>query len=249
MSGDVESFWDSLGRHTRARIGLGRAGDALPTHQVLTLRTDHSAARDAVHTPLDVDRLRAELGPAAGPVPVVRSRATSRAEYLRRPDLGRQLEDGTTLPREDVDLAVVIADGLSPTAVQRHAPGLIAALAQAAEGRLRLSRPVIALEARVAIGDRIAELLGAPAVVVLVGERPGLSTSHSLGAYLTHGPAASTTDADRNCVSNIHPPDGLDHPSAARTLVELAARARLLGRSGVDLKVAASTAASVEGHP
>lgn len=231
MSGDVESFWDSLGRHTRARIGLGRAGDALPTHQVLRLRTDHSAARDAVHTPLDVDGLRDRLGP----VSVVRSRATSRAEYLRRPDLGRRLADGMQLPPEEVDLAVVLADGLSPTAVQRHAPGLVTALAEAAEGRLRLSRPVVALEARVAIGDRIAELLGAPAVVVLVGERPGLSTSDSLGAYLTHGPAASTTDADRNCVSNIHPPDGLDHATAARILVDLAGRARQLGRSGVHL--------------
>lgn len=235
MSGDVESFWRSLGRHTQARIGLGRAGDALPTQQVLTLRTDHSAARDAVHTPLDTDRLAADLGLPA--VPVLSSRATSRAEYLRRPDLGRQLEDGAHLLREDADLAVVIADGLSPTAVQRHAPGMVGALARAAEGRLRLSRPVVVLQARVAIGDRVAALLGAPAVVVLVGERPGLSTSDSLGAYLTHGPSDSTTDADRNCVSNVHPPGGLDYLTAARILVDLASRARQLGRSGVDLKV------------
>jgi ethanolamine ammonia-lyase small subunit len=235
------SFWDALSRSTRARIGLGRAGDALPTRRVLELRADHAAARDAVHTPLDVERLSSAVGVSLGvpglPVPVVHSLARSRGEYLRRPDLGRRLATDTVLDRQDADLAVVLADGLSPTALQRHGAGLLAALARAAHGRLRLAPPVIALQARVALGDGVAELLGARAVVVLVGERPGLSTSDSLGAYLTHGPVAGiTTDADRNCVSNIHPPDGLGYDEAATTVVRLALGARELGRSGVALK-------------
>ncbi|MBM9466118.1 ethanolamine ammonia-lyase subunit EutC [Nakamurella leprariae] len=234
----VSDFWSALSRTTRARIGLGRSGDALPTRRVLELRTDHAAARDAVHTVLDVPRLQADLqtDSGGGAAPVVHSAAGSRGEYLRRPDLGRRLAPDTVLPRQDADLAVVLADGLSPTALQRHGAPLLGALRRAAAGRLRLATPVIALQARVALGDRVAELLGTPAVVVLIGERPGLTTSDSLGAYLTHAPGLGTTDADRNCVSNIHPPEGLEYAVAAETVVRLALCARQLGRSGVDLK-------------
>jgi ethanolamine ammonia-lyase small subunit len=247
---EVSDFWAALSRTTRARIGLGRAGDALPTRRVLELRSDHAAARDAVHTPLDVDRLQADLAAVTGaPAPVVHSAATARGEYLRRPDLGRRLAEGTVLARQDAELAVVLADGLSPTALQRHGAALVAALTEAARGRLRLAPPVIALQARVALGDRVAALLGTPAVVVLIGERPGLTTSDSLGAYLTHAPRLGTTDADRNCVSNIHPPEGLGYAAAAGTVVRLALGARELGRSGVDLKadVGLRQVASVDG--
>ncbi|MFE3290815.1 ethanolamine ammonia-lyase subunit EutC [Rhodococcus sp. NPDC059234] len=232
-----QDFWAELRRSTQARIGLGRAGDALPTEQILEFRSAHAAARDAVHQPLDVDLLAGQVEAVGlGPTARVTSRATSRAEYLRRPDLGRLPDDLSGVPHSGAEVGFVLADGLSPRALADHGAALLSALTSELSDRYSLAPPVIATEARVALGDHIAEALGVATVVVLIGERPGLSVADSLGIYLTHLPRPGRTDADRNCISNIHPPEGLGYQQAARVVSGLLAGARRLGRSGVDLK-------------
>lgn len=240
----VQEFWDELRKTTQARIGLGRAGNALPTRRVLELAAAHAAARDAVHVPLDTDRLVTavrEIG--IGEPAVVTSKATSRDEYLRRPDLGRVPADGTQVPDSGADIGFVLADGLSPTALDRHGAKLLAALVTQLRDRYTLAAPVIATQARVALGDHIAAQAHMRTVLVVIGERPGLSVADSLGIYLTHLPMPGRTDADRNCISNIHPPDGLGYAEAARVAAGLVEGARVLGRSGVDLKDTSRTSA------
>ncbi|MCV7438935.1 ethanolamine ammonia-lyase subunit EutC [Mycobacterium seoulense] len=235
----MNDLWAPLRATTRARIGLGRAGNSLPTARVLEFQAAHAAARDAVHEPLDVDGLIRRLhdaGAGLGEPLRVCSRATSREEYLRRPDLGRSPADLSGLPDTEADIGIVLADGLSPRAVTEHAAGMVGALVGEFHGRYRIAPPVIATQARVALGDHIGQALGVTTVLVLIGERPGLSVADSLGIYLTHRPAPGRTDADRNCISNIHPPDGLDYPTAAAVAAALVAGARELGRSGVTLK-------------
>ena len=226
--------WSVLRSATRARVALGRAGDALPTARELEFRAAHAAARDAVHQPLDPDLVRAALDPALELLEV-HSAAPDRATYLQRPDLGRQLAAGTSLPRADADLAVVIADGLSPRAVHEHAAGLVTALLERLPG-WSVAPLVLASQARVALGDAVGEALGARAVVVLIGERPGLSSADSLGVYLTWAPRVGRADSERNCVSNVRPPHGLSYAQAADTVAALLGAARELGASGVVLK-------------
>ncbi|MFT4086303.1 MAG: ethanolamine ammonia-lyase subunit EutC [Gordonia sp. (in: high G+C Gram-positive bacteria)] len=236
------SMWDDLRRTTQARIGLGRTGDALTTTRLLEFGAAHAAARDAVHQPLDVDDLTAQLAELGLGAPVtVRSRAADRAEYLRRPDLGRQPADLSGLTRGDADLAVVLADGLSSRALTAHGAALLAALVDRLPADIAVAPPVIATQARVALGDHVAHAFGARTVLVLIGERPGLSVADSVGVYLTHRAdpddyATGLSDADRNCISNIHPPDGLGYEAAATVAASLVVGARRLGRSGVDLK-------------
>ncbi|RBY78906.1 ethanolamine ammonia-lyase [Geodermatophilus sp. TF02-6] len=234
--------WAVLRGATRARVALGRAGDALPTARELEFRAAHAAARDAVHQPLDPGVVRAALDSALGAAQLpgaelveVHSAAPDRATYLQRPDLGRQLAPGTALPRVGADLAVVIADGLSPRAVHEHAAGLTTALLQRLPG-WAVAPLVLAHQARVALGDAVAAALGARAVVVLVGERPGLSSADSLGVYLTWDPRPGRVDSERNCVSNVRPPHGLGYAQAADTVAALLGAARSLGASGVVLK-------------
>ncbi|MGW0040874.1 ethanolamine ammonia-lyase subunit EutC [Rhodococcus sp. NPDC003348] len=233
----LQSFWDELRTTTQARIGLGRSGDALPTARVLEFRAAHAAARDAVHQPLDTGPLvdRVEAVGLGRPV-VVTSRAAERSEYLRRPDLGRTPADLAAVESTTADIGVVLADGLSPRAIADHAVPLLSALVAEFDGRFTVAPPVIATQARVALGDHIGAALGVRTVLVLIGERPGLSVADSVGVYLTHRPTPGRTDADRNCVSNIHPPEGLDYAVAARVVAGLVVGARRLGRSGVDLK-------------
>lgn len=237
----AELFWGRLRASTEARIGLGRAGDSMPTAAHLALRNAHAVARDAIHVPLDVPALVAALVARGFDDPVVvPSRARDRAEYLRRPDLGREPASlSGLLPagvRDRTSVAVVIADGLSTRAVEAHAVETVDALRERLPGDLTLLRPVVATQARVAIGDEIGRAHGADAVVVLIGERPGLSVTDSLGAYLTWGPRGGRLDSERNCVSNIREPGGLSPTAAAETLARLLVGARELGRSGVDLK-------------
>lgn len=229
--------WAALRALTRARVALGRAGDGLPTARELEFRAACAAARDAVHAPLDIETLRAALRAVLPGEEVleVRSAAPDRAAYLQRPDLGRRLAEGTDLPRTGADLAVVLADGLSPRAVHEHGPGLAAALRDRLPG-WSVAPLVVAHQARVALGDAIGAALGVRAVVVLIGERPGLSAADSLGAYLTWDPRPGRVDAERNCVSNVRPPHGLAYGQAAGTLAALLTAARELGASGVALK-------------
>lgn len=232
-----QQFWDELRKTTQARIGLGRAGNALPTHEVLELAAAHAAARDAVHIPLDAAKLADEIRAVGiGEPAVVTSRATSRDEYLRRPDLGRLPTEPMDLPDDPVDIGFVLADGLSPTALMNHGPALLAELVGQLQGTYTLAAPVIATQARVGLGDYIAVRAKYQTLVVIVGERPGLSVADSLGIYMTHRPRVGCTDADRNCISNIHPPDGLGYREAARIATSLIGGARQLGKSGVALK-------------
>ncbi|WP_102145968.1 ethanolamine ammonia-lyase subunit EutC [Mycobacterium hubeiense] len=240
----VQEFWDELRKTTQARIGLGRAGNALPTRHVLELAAAHAAARDAVHVPLDVEKLVVQVrGVGIGAPKVVTSRATSREEYLRRPDLGRLPGDATTVPHTPADVGFVLADGLSPTALNHHGAALLTELVAQLQDRYTLAPPVIATQARVALGDHIGAQARVRTLLVIIGERPGLSVADSLGIYLTHLPVPGRTDADRNCISNIHPPDGLGYAEAARVAAALVDGAVALGRSGVDLKDTSRSAA------
>ncbi|MFI8069671.1 ethanolamine ammonia-lyase subunit EutC [Streptomyces sp. NPDC086033] len=229
-------LWSSLRRHTQARIGLGRSGSALPTRHRLELQAAHAAARDAVHSAFDPNAVAAGL--AGMPTVRVRSAAPDRLTYLQRPDLGRRLHatDRAHLPVGEWDVVFVVADGLSSRAVHEHA----AAVVRRTVERLpswAVAPVVLAEQARVALGDDIASAMGAVMVVVLVGERPGMSAADSLGAYLTYRPVRGvTTDADRNCLSNIRPPAGLSYEGAAAKLAGLMGRARELGATGVALK-------------
>ncbi|MDO1479024.1 ethanolamine ammonia-lyase subunit EutC [Rhodococcus ruber] len=238
MSGSVDrDFWTPLRSATQARIGLGRAGDGLPTARVLEFRAAHAAARDAVHQPLDVAALTTEVERLGLGTPVVvASRAGDRGEYLRRPDLGRLPADLSAVPATGADVGVVLADGLSPRALAEHGAALLEAIVAALPRHLSVAPPVIATSARVALGDHIGGALGVRTVLVLIGERPGLSVADSLGVYLTHDPRPGRADAERNCVSNIHPPEGLGYAAAARVVAGLVDGARRLGRSGVELK-------------
>jgi ethanolamine ammonia-lyase small subunit len=225
--------WETLRAATRARVGLGRAGDGLTTAENLRLAAAHAQARDAVHTPLDADAVVAALGERAGPV--VASQVADRTEYLQRPDLGRRLASGHGLEAGSWDLTVVVADGLSATAVHEHAAAMVDVLLPRLEG-WTVAPVVVARQARVALGDEIAEALGARMVLVLIGERPGMSAPDSLGAYLTFDPRPGRVDSERNCVSNIRPPDGLTYDAAAEVLVSLMTEAFRLQLTGVRLK-------------
>jgi len=232
--------WQALRRFTAARIALGRAGASLPTAALLQIGLAHAQARDAVHEPAHQAQMQQLLESHGFEVIAVHSAALDRQQYLRRPDLGRRLDDESRarlrararLPGPD--LVLVVADGLSSLARLRHALPLLQALRREL-GALRLGPVVVAELARVALGDEIGELLGARALAILLGERPGLSAPDSLGIYFTHAPALGRTDAQRNCISNVRP-GGLDAAQAARRLLHLVDGARLLGRSGIELK-------------
>ncbi len=229
--------WAPLRATTQARIGLGRAGMSLPTAAVLDLQVSLAAARDAVHLPLDVDALLPGLaGLGLGEPIVLSSQAGDRGTYLRRPDLGRLPASVDGLPDDGWDVGFVIADGLSSKAVAEHAVPMMTALVAALGNGLSVAPPVVVTQARIAVADAIGEAMGLGTVLVLIGERPGLSVADSLGIYLTHAPVPGRNDAERNCISNIHPPEGLAYGAAARTALNLLHGARALGRSGVDLK-------------
>lgn len=232
--------WTALRAFTPARIALGRSGASQPTHAQLEFGLAHARARDAVHAPLDAASLDTALREAGLPTIHAHSRAPDRATYLRRPDLGRRLDDAS---RERLhaaasalapDLVVVVADGLSALAVMRHAVPLLVEARDRLAG-WRIEPVVIASQARVALGDQIGEALGARAVAVLVGERPGLSSPDSMGIYLTWAPRTGCTDAQRNCISNVRP-EGLSYVDAAATLARLLEGARRIGATGVALK-------------
>lgn len=229
--------WAAMRAATSARIGLGRSGDAMPLNAVLEFQHAHAKARDAVHTPLDVDALEEQLKPLD--VIRVQSSAPERATYLRRPDLGRRLSDEASPALDAVekgyDVAFVVADGLSAFAVQTHAAPLVHACMTRMK-EFRVAPIVIATQARVALGDDVGERLGAKLVAVLIGERPGLSVAESLGVYLTFDPKRGRRDSERNCISNIHRLGGLSYELAADKLAWLVNAAVKLQLTGVGLK-------------
>jgi ethanolamine ammonia-lyase small subunit len=231
-------LWSSLRGFTPARIGLARAGASLATAPSLDLRLAHARARDAVHEPLDAARLVADLATVGPAVVAVASAAEDRAHYLMRPDLGRRLAPdaaATLAPHAGAyDIALVIADGLSARAVQTHAAPVLAAVLPQLAG-WRIAPLVIVRHGRVAVGDAVAAALGAQCVAILIGERPGLSAPDSMGAYLTWQPGPQTTDAERNCISNIRP-GGIGYADAAQKLAHLLRAMRARQISGVRLK-------------
>ncbi|WP_376097921.1 ethanolamine ammonia-lyase subunit EutC [Roseomonas sp. CCTCC AB2023176] len=225
-----------LRRHTTARVALGRRGAALPTVAHLDLQEAHARARDAVHSTLDENALEAAVAPLGLPVHRVASAAPDRRTYLLRPDLGRRLAPGTTLPRAEGSVALVAGDGLCAIGVGRWAPPLLHALVPLLRRDGFTPGPVvIARQARVALGDAVGEALGAAAAIVLIGERPGLSATDSLGAYVTWEPRTGRLDSERNCISNIRA-DGLSPVEAAAKIAWLLAAARDLGATGTALK-------------
>ena len=237
----VDNPWQGLRRYTQARIALGRSGASLPTAAHLAFQLAHAQARDAVHLALDGDALAAGLAGLGLASVILHSAATDRTTYLQRPDLGRQLDVASRAlleqrPPTGPDLALVVADGLSALAVQRNLVPLLALLLPMLVGDGWTLAPVaIVRQGRVAIGDELGQLLGARAVLVLVGERPGLSSPDSMGLCLTWGPRVGLTDASRNCISNVRP-DGLSYAAAAYKLHYLLTQARRRGLTGVALK-------------
>ncbi|WGF87552.1 ethanolamine ammonia-lyase subunit EutC [Marinivivus vitaminiproducens] len=232
-----------LRRFTDARVALGRAGSGLPTEAHLRFMLDHARARDAVLSALDLDAVTAGIERLGLEVIRVRSEAADRASYLRRPDLGRRLlaEDRAKLaPHAGSErIALVVADGLSATAVaQNTAPLLDALRARLGRTGLSIGRAVLVEQGRVAIGDPIGEALGAELAIVLLGERPGLSAADSLGCYITYEPRPGTPDSRRNCISNIRP-GGHGYEQAAGKIAWLAAEALTRKLTGVQLKEAA----------
>jgi ethanolamine ammonia-lyase small subunit len=226
---------------TPARVGLGRAGASLPTRALLEFTLDHARARDAVHAGFDVASMISGLSGLGLEVFDVASRARDRSDYLRRPDLGRMLDAASRLLLASqhggcCKLAIVVGDGLSPSGVNAHAIELVRSVIPrlAADG-IEIEYAVVATGARVALGDEIGAMLGARMVVMLIGERPGLSAPDSLGAYLTFGPRVGRSDAERNCVSNIHGA-GLGYDEAAFRISWLIREGLAREITGVGLK-------------
>jgi len=234
--------WAGLRRFTQARIALGRAGHALPTRALLEFQLAHALARDAVRLPWDVDACAEAVRGLGAEVLVLETPVASRDVYLRRPDLGRLLTDASRarLARVNagpVDVALIVSNGLSTSAVQRHGIPLLREVLGAYRGAgLRVAPVTLVANGRVALLDEVGHALAARVAVIVVGERPGLSAADSLGLYLGYAPGPGNSDAQRNCISNIRPPQGLSCRDAAAKLLGLTQRAIGRGLSGVLLK-------------
>ena len=230
--------WSRLRQVTPARIALGRAGSSLPTAAWLAFAADHADARDAVYAELDAAAFAASVAPLALPVLPLRTAAGDRATYLQRPDLGRRLDGPSAAAARaaagSFDVALIVADGLSATAIARHAADVLTHLIPKLGG-LSLAPLCVVTQARVGVIDEVGQTLGAKAAVILIGERPGLAVPDSVGAYLTFAPTVGNTDAARNCVSNIRPA-GLPPAAAAATIAWLLTEAITRKISGVRLK-------------
>ncbi len=245
MTGSLDP-WPSLRSRTQARIGLGRSGHSLPTAAVLAFAADHAAARDAVHDEFDTELLTAQLGRRAV---VVESAAPDRATYLQRPDLGRMLSvrSRATLGPDPRDVIFVLADGLSARAVHEHGVALLTStIAQLPN--ITVGMPVLARQARVALGDEVALLTGARLIVVLIGERPGLSSANSLSAYTTYAPLSGSSNSLRNCISNVRKGGGLSVTAASAQLAQLirASLEQQVSGIGLHLEPTQSTSGSLE---
>ncbi|OAI09936.1 ethanolamine ammonia-lyase [Methylomonas lenta] len=234
--------WFTLKRFTQARIGRGHSGCATPTSAQLEFQLAHAMARDAVHQPWQLESF-AEAITAKGWQPLLLSTPISdRRQYLLRPDLGRCLDHASrqclqTQQASDIDVALIISNGLSSTAIDSHGLALLeSVMAAYASCSLNVGPVCLVPNARVALADEIGGLLNARLSVIIVGERPGLSAADSLGVYLTYLPRIGNSDAERNCLSNIRPPQGLSCEAAATKLAYLSTQAIQRGMSGVALK-------------
>lgn len=234
-----KDYWQVLQNYTNARIARGRAGNALPTNEVLEFRMAHALARDAVYSILDVDRLKQDVQALDLVSVEVQSQAGNGNDFLLNPNKGRQLDELSVerlsaFQQEGFDLCIILGDGLSANAVNQHAINVLQILQSALKG-WSIAPIVIAQQARVALSDVIGEQLRAQIVLILIGERPGLSSPNSMGAYITYGPQNGNTDEKRNCISNIQP-EGLSYPLAASKIVYLLEQIKRLQLSGVNIK-------------
>jgi ethanolamine ammonia-lyase small subunit len=234
--------WAALRRFTQARIALGRAGHAVPTPALLEFQLAHAEARDAVHFPWDIDAFSGKLRSLGEEILILDTQLRSRDEYLRRPDLGRVLNEESrtrlcNFNAGEADVALIVTNGLSSTAVERHGIPLLQAILNGyRKRRIRVAPVSLVTNGRVALSDDIGSAIAARVAVIVVGERPGLSAADSLGIYLTFAPQPGNTDAVRNCISNIRPPEGLSYEAAAAKLLYLTEEAMRRGISGVALK-------------
>lgn len=232
---------ESLRRHTSARVAIGRTGHSEPLAASLSFKMAHAHARDAVFANLDVDAMRESLSIFQLPMLHLATKATDRRTYLQRPDWGRVLsEDAADTVKahagDEVDVAIILADGLSAVALQRHAVALLELVTPQLIGLgWRLAPLSIVEQGRVAVADEIGSLLKAKLSMILIGERPGLSAADSLGVYITYQPSPGTTDEARNCISNIRP-EGLPYTAAAEKIGYLVNEALRRQISGVLLK-------------
>lgn len=233
--------WAPLKAYTTARIALGRTGTAIPMKEVLDFRLAHAHARDAVYSSLAVNALHEQLQPFHLPIVLLHSKAADRHEYLQRPDKGRQLDTESAilvsrLALNPLDLGIILADGLSATAINIHAKPLLDILIPLLrQAGMTLAPISIIQQGRVASGDEIGALLKARITLMLIGERPGLSAADSMGAYITFGPKPGTTDEARNCISNIRS-EGLQYQPAAEKILYLLKEALRLQLTGIALK-------------
>ena len=237
-----QDLWHPLKAFTAARIALGRTGTAIPLKEVLEFKLAFAFAKDAVYSALDTEGLEEKLKTFGLPIYTLQSKATTRAEYLKRPDWGRLLDDASidllknNRQETPYDVAIIIADGLSATAMNKHAFPVVDLLIKALKSMNYTIAPIaIVKQGRVAIGDETGYGLNAQMSVVLIGERPGLTSPDSMGAYLTFNPKPGLTDERRNCVSNIRP-EGLSYELATHKILYLIQEALRLQLSGVELK-------------
>ncbi len=247
----IENPWATLREYTDARIGLGRAGVSIPTSHSLNFQLSHAQAQDAVHLPLDVETVMGQLEKAnlyqeIFPPVLLYSQAVNRTTYLQRPDLGRRLDKKSidilkkvnTLKDEKYDLSIVIVDGLSSLAIKENAAIFIKKLLEVLNTDSQdwnVSPLTIVQQGRVAIGDEVGRILNSKTTIVLIGERPGLSSPNSMGLYLTYNPKVGLTDESRNCISNIRV-EGLSYDEAIKKTIYLLKESRRLELSGINLK-------------
>jgi ethanolamine ammonia-lyase small subunit len=234
-----QDAWHSLKAFTTARIALGKTGTAIPLKEVLEFKLAFAHARDAVYSLLDTKQLSAELEEFKLPVHFLQSNADNRATYLQRPDLGRRLNEESknklhTISNETYDIAIILADGLSALAVNKNTLPLLKLLIPSLQ-QYNLAPISVVQNARVAISDEIGSILKAKISIILIGERPGLSSPDSLGIYLTFDPAIGLTDESRNCISNVRP-NGLQYNLAAEKILYLIQESLRLQLSGIHLK-------------
>jgi ethanolamine ammonia-lyase small subunit len=239
----MTDHWSLLRTLTQARIGLGRAGHGLPTNALLDCQLAHARARDAIHLGWNVNQLATRIAEQGLNPVVLSTQATDRVQYLKRPDLGRRLSADSRALLEALQrpirsgVALILSNGLSSIAIERHGLELLTALVAALKARdLDPDTVFLVPNGRVALSDDIGSATEARLAIIVVGERPGLSAADSLGIYLTANPGPGKTDADRNCISNVRPPDGLSYETAAAKLATLASEALRRGYSGILLK-------------
>lgn len=238
----MNDSWHTLRRFTQARIAQGHAGPCLPTAALLDFQLAHALARDAIHQSWDIDGFAQAVKQLGLEALCLTTQIADRVQYLQRPDLGRCLDEASRQTllghrHSEVDVALIISNGLSSIAVQRHGPALLQAIMAAYQNiPLRCGPICLVPNARVALADQVGELLNARLSLIVVGERPGLSAADSLGIYLTYAPRVGKTDAERNCISNIRPPEGLSYQAAAAKLAYLSDEALQRSVSGVALK-------------